>query len=61
MTAKAGINQKTMNSKYLENLMSSQKFCKDLIEFLENKFIRQYEEKRSKKIENLVDRIKKKF
>jgi len=61
MTAKAGINQKTMNSKYLENLMSSPKFCKDLIEFLENKFIRQYEEKRSKKIENLVDRIKKKF
>ena len=50
-----------MNSKYLENLLTSKLFEKDLINFLEKNFIKIYEEKRIKKIENFVEKIQKKF
>lgn len=54
-------NQKTMNSKYLDNLLISAKFSDDLINYLDFKFVQNYEEKRMKKIQNFVDKIEKKF
>ena len=61
MPDKGRSNQKTMNSKYLENQLTSDKFRVDLSEFLDKKFLRNYEEKRIKKIENFVEKIEKKF
>lgn len=54
-------NQKTMNSKYLDNLLKSRKFREDLALFLDLHFLPNYTERRRKKIDNLVDKLKKKF
>ena len=54
-------NQKTMNSKYLENLLSSRLFREDIKKYLEELFIDNYNERRRKKIDNLVDKLRKKF
>lgn len=54
-------NQKTMNSKYLENLLSSQLFREDLKAFLEKLFVENYNDRRRKKIDNLIDKLRKKF
>lgn len=61
IAGKAGANQKTMNSKYLENLMTSKKFCSDLMDYLDKKFVSSYEDKRLVKIESFVDKVKTKF
>jgi len=50
-----------MNSRYLENLLSSGVFRDDLTNYLEDQFISNYNERRRKKIDNLVDKLRKKF
>lgn len=54
-------NQKTMNSKYLDSLLSSSVFCVDLEQFLDQHFIENYTSRRRKKIDNLVEKLRKKF
>lgn len=54
-------NQKTMNSKYLDNLLSSPLFRQDLDIFLDMNFLCNYTSRRRKKIDNLVEKLKKKF
>lgn len=54
-------SQKTMNSRYLNNLLKSRLFAADLLKFLEHRFITKYTERRIKKVENLVEKLRKKF
>lgn len=58
---KSSAHQKTMNSRYLENLMVSTKFCDDLISYLETSFVSAYAEKRVLKIHNFIEKLTKKF
>ena len=60
-TLKGFPNQKTMNSKYLDNLLSSERFRQDLDLFLDMNFLPNYTDRRRKKIDNLVDKLRKKF
>ena len=52
-------NQKTMNSTYLENLLSSEKFRQGLETYLTTDFIRGYKQRRRKKIDNFIEKLKK--
>lgn len=55
----ANNNQKTMNSTYLENLLSSERFRNGLEQYLNTDFINGYKMRRRKKIDNFIDKIKK--
>jgi hypothetical protein len=48
-----------MNSTYLENLLSSEKFRSGLESYLNTDFIRGYKMRRRKKIDNFIDKLKK--
>lgn len=48
-----------MNSTYLENLLSSEKFRQGLEKYLKEDFIKGYENRRRKKIDNFIDKLRK--
>lgn len=48
-----------MNSTYLENLLSSERFRGGLETYLNGDFIRGYKMRRKKKIDNFIDKLKK--
>jgi hypothetical protein len=52
-------NQKTMNSTYLENLLSSERFRQGLETYLNTDFVKGYKMRRRKKIDNFIEKLKK--
>lgn len=48
-----------MNSTYLENLLSSEKFRSGLEGYLNSDFIKGYKNRRRKKIDNFIEKLKK--
>lgn len=48
-----------MNSTYLENLLSSEKFRQGLEIYLNTDFIKGYKMRRRKKIDNFIEKLKK--
>jgi hypothetical protein len=48
-----------MNSTYLENLLSSERFRAGLETYLNTDFIKGYKMRRRKKIDNFIDKLKK--